>query len=41
MAAFGRDLGDGTTLTLRDLTTVRPLHELVVANADRLRAAEP
>lgn len=41
MAAFGRDLGDGYTLTLRDLTTVRPLHELVLANLDRLRAAEP
>jgi ribosomal-protein-serine acetyltransferase len=41
VAAFGRDLGDGYTLTLRDLTTVRPLHELVVANAERLRAAEP
>ena len=41
MAAFGRDLGDGYTLTLRDLSTVQPLHELVLANLDRLRAAEP
>ncbi|MBA8989217.1 ribosomal-protein-serine acetyltransferase [Curtobacterium pusillum] len=41
MAAFGRDLGDGFTLTLRDLTTVERLHELVQANLDRLRAAEP
>lgn len=41
VAAFGRDLGDGYTLTLRDLTTVEPLHALVVANSARLRAAEP
>lgn len=41
MAAFGRDLGDGYTLTLRDLTTVEALHRLVQANLDRLRAAEP
>lgn len=41
MVAFGRDLGDGYTLTLRDLSTVQPLHELVLANLDRLRAAEP
>lgn len=41
MAAFGRDLGDGYTLTLRDLTTVDPVLELVRANLDRLRAAEP
>ncbi|MGN8049231.1 GNAT family N-acetyltransferase [Curtobacterium sp. 22159] len=41
MTAFGRDLGDGCTLTLRDLTTVAAVHELVLANLDRLRAAEP
>jgi len=41
VAASGRDLGDGYTLTLRDLSTVEPLHELVQANLDRLRAAEP
>ncbi|MCJ1712722.1 hypothetical protein MT346_00850 [Curtobacterium sp. VKM Ac-2922] len=33
--AYGRDLGDGYSLTLRDLTTVRPVHELVLANLDR------
>lgn len=41
MAASGRDLGDGYALTLRDLTTVRPLHDLVQENLGRLRAAEP
>lgn len=41
VAAYGRDLGDGYTLTLRDLSTVRPVHDLVLANLDRLRAAEP
>lgn len=41
VVAFGRDLGDGYTLTLRDLSTAQAVHELVVANLDRLRAAEP
>jgi len=41
VTASGRDLGDGYRLTLRDLTTVDPVHELVQANLDRLRAAEP
>lgn len=41
VAASGRDLGDGYTLTLRDLTTVDAVHELVQANLDRLRTAEP
>lgn len=41
VTAFGRDLGGGATLTLRDLTTVDPVLELVLANLDRLRAAEP
>ncbi len=41
VAASGRDLGDGYSLTLRDLTTVDAVHELVQANLDRLRAAEP
>jgi ribosomal-protein-serine acetyltransferase len=41
VAASGRDLGDGYTLTLRDLTTVAPMSALVAANLDRLRAAEP
>ncbi|ROP72512.1 ribosomal-protein-serine acetyltransferase [Curtobacterium sp. PhB115] len=41
VTAFGRDLGDGYTLTLRDLTTIEPVLALVHANRDRLRAAEP
>jgi ribosomal-protein-serine acetyltransferase len=41
VTTFGRDLGDGYTLTLRDLTTVGPVLDLVHANLDRLRAAEP
>lgn len=41
VAASGRDLGDGCTLTLRDLSTVDAVHELVQANLGRLRAAEP
>ncbi|ROP63404.1 ribosomal-protein-serine acetyltransferase [Curtobacterium sp. PhB130] len=41
VTAFGRDLGDGCTLTLRDLSTVEAVHDLVLANLDRLRAAEP
>lgn len=41
VTTFGRDLGDGYTLTLRDLTTVDPVLALVHANTDRLRAAEP
>jgi len=41
MAASGRDLGDGCSLTLRDLSTVDAVHDLVRANLERLRAAEP
>ncbi|TPG06888.1 N-acetyltransferase [Curtobacterium flaccumfaciens] len=41
VTTFGRDLGDGSTLTLRDLTTVDQVLALVHANTDRLRAAEP
>jgi ribosomal-protein-serine acetyltransferase len=41
VTAFGRDLGDGWKLTLRDLSTVEDVHRLVLANTDRLRAAEP
>lgn len=40
-ATFGRDLGDGWSITLRDLTTVEPVFALVRANLERLRAAEP
>jgi ribosomal-protein-serine acetyltransferase len=40
-APFGHDLGDGLSLTLRDLTTVEPVLALVRTNLDRLRAAEP
>ncbi|WP_066517497.1 GNAT family N-acetyltransferase [Curtobacterium ammoniigenes] len=38
---FGHDLGDGWSITLRDLTTVEPIFALIEANLDRLRAAEP
>lgn len=38
---FGHDLGNGLSLTLRDLSTVEPVLALVRANLDRLRAAEP
>jgi ribosomal-protein-serine acetyltransferase len=38
---FGHDLGDGYSLTLRDLSTVEDVHALVLRNLDRLRAAEP
>lgn len=41
VAASGRDLGDGCSLTLRDLSTVDAVHDLVAANLERLRAAEP
>jgi ribosomal-protein-serine acetyltransferase len=38
---FGRDLGGGWSLTLRDLGTVEVVHALIVRNLARLRAAEP
>lgn len=41
VAASGRDLGDGCALSLRDLSTVDAVHDLVQANLARLRAAEP
>ena len=41
VTASGRDLGDGCTLTLRDLSTVDAVHALVQRNLGRLRAAEP
>lgn len=41
MTPFGHDLGDGYSLTLRDLSTVEDVQGLVAANLDRLRAAEP
>ncbi|WP_370248454.1 GNAT family N-acetyltransferase [Nocardioides sp.] len=34
------DLGDGAALGLRDLATVRPVHELTLRNLDRLRRWE-
>lgn len=40
-APFGHDLGDGLSLTLRDLSTVDDVLALVRRNLDRLRAGEP
>lgn len=41
MSRFTCQLGDGLDLVLREPSTVRPMHELIVANLDRLRAWEP
>jgi ribosomal-protein-serine acetyltransferase len=38
---FGHDLGDGWSLTLRDLSTVQDVSRLIGENLDRLRAGEP